>query len=109
MLALKCQNQSTLLCLINYALWMYVLIKYKMYMHRVCHIDLKSHHRLSMFSALQVCFKCYWYEPIDINHKICFNEDGKKILLKLSKDISIPATLKNNEVSCYKQVDYNLE
>ena len=30
-----------------------------------------------------------WYEPRDINHAICFNEDVKKILLKLSKDISI--------------------
>ena len=50
-----------------------------------------------------------WYEPRDINH-ICFNENVKKILLKLSKDISIHATLKKNEVSCYKfLVDYNLE
>ena len=51
-----------------------------------------------------------WYEPRDINHNICFNEDMKKILLKLSKDISIHATLKKNEVSCYKfWGDYNLE
>ena len=36
-------------------------------------------------------------------------EDVKKILLKLSKDISIHATLKKNEVSCFKfWVDYNL-
>ena len=34
------------------------------------------------------------YEPRDINHTICFNEDEKKILLKLSKDISIHATLR---------------
>ena len=52
----------------------------------------------------------FWYEPRDINHTICFNEDMKKIFLKLSKDISIHATLKKNKVSCYKfWVDYNLE
>ena len=28
-----------------------------------------------------------WYESRDINHTIYFNEDVKKILLKLSKDI----------------------
>ena len=51
-----------------------------------------------------------WYEPRDINHKMCFNEDVKEILLKLSKNISIHATLKKNEVSCDKfWVDYNLE
>ena len=51
-----------------------------------------------------------WYEPRDINHTICFNEDVKKILLKLSEDISIHATFKKNEVSSYKFfVDYNLE
>ena len=48
------------------------------------------------------------YEPSDINQTIYFNEDVKKVLLKLSKDISIHATLKKNEVSCYKfLVDYN--
>ena len=39
-----------------------------------------------------------WYEPGDINHTIYFNEDVKKKLSKLSKDVSIHATLKKNEV-----------
>jgi len=39
-----------------------------------------------------------WYEPRDINHTICFNEDVKKRLSKLSKDVSIHATLKKNKV-----------
>ena len=39
-----------------------------------------------------------WYEPRDINHTIYFNEDVKKRLSKLSKDVSIHATLKKNEV-----------
>ena len=39
-----------------------------------------------------------WYEPKDINHTIYFNEDVKKRLSKLSKDVSIHATLKKNEV-----------
>ena len=37
-------------------------------------------------------------EPSDINHTIYFNEDAKRMLLKLSKDISIHVTLKKNEV-----------
>ena len=36
--------------------------------------------------------------PTDINHTICFNEDLKKMMLKLSKYLSIHATLKKNEV-----------
>ena len=40
----------------------------------------------------------YRYEPRDINHTIYFNKDVNKILLKLSKDISIHTTLKKNEV-----------
>ena len=42
--------------------------------------------------------KYVWYEPRDINHTIYFNEDVKKRLSKLSKDVSIHATLKKNEV-----------
>ena len=38
------------------------------------------------------------YEPRDINHSIYFNEDVKKMLSKLSKDVSTHATLKKNEV-----------
>ena len=36
--------------------------------------------------------------PTDINHTICFNEDLKKMTLKLSKYLSIHSTLKKNEV-----------
>ena len=39
-----------------------------------------------------------WYEPIDINHTTYFNKNAKKMLLKLSKDFSIHATLNKNEV-----------
>ena len=50
------------------------------------------------------------YEQRNINHTIYFNEDMKKMLLKLSKDISIHAIWKKNEVSCDKfWVDYNSE
>ena len=39
-----------------------------------------------------------WYVPRDINHTIYFNEDVKKRLSKLSKDVSIHSTLKKKEV-----------
>ena len=51
---------------------------------------------------------------IDMNQEISIiqytliEDNVKKILLKLSKDISIHGTLRKNEVSCYKfWVDYN--
>ena len=39
-----------------------------------------------------------WYGPKDINPTIYFNEDVNKRLSKLSKDVSIHATLKKNKV-----------
>ena len=52
-------------------------------------------------------FLFFWFHYINLT--ICFNEDVKKILLKLSKDISIHATLKKED-SCFKfWVNYNLE
>ena len=39
-----------------------------------------------------------WYEPRDIIHTIYFNEDVKKMLSKLSKEVAIHVTLKRNEV-----------
>jgi len=39
-----------------------------------------------------------WYEPRDMIHTIYFNEDVKKILSKLSKEVAIHVTLKRNEV-----------
>ena len=64
-------------------------------------------------SSLLACFaryisssdSCVSSNPLDmnqeINHTIYFNEDVKKMLLKLSKYISIHATLKKNERLLY--------
>ena len=77
--------------------------------------SIKKLHGYELYDRRKRCLSThsphwYWYEPRDINHTIYFNEDVQKILLKLSKDISIHATLKKNEVSCYKfLVDFNLE
>ena len=61
-------------------------------------IKIKSKENLFLNSWFESLHKRFWYEPKDINHTIYFNEDVKKRLSKLSKDVSIYATLKKNEV-----------
>ena len=68
---------------------------------------------LTIFLIIFICLffylflGCYreeeWYEPKNINHTIYFNEDVKKRLSKLSKDVSIHAYI---EVYCMIDVSW---
>ena len=57
-----------------------------------------SHSQSSLDQVRYMNSTADWYEQRDINHTIYFNEDVKKRLSKLSKDVSTHATLKKNEV-----------